>query len=63
MQENHTTPCIHCPTCGKPVACSAEEKWKPFCCERCKLIDLGDWLDEKQRIPDGHVSPDHDSTE
>jgi hypothetical protein len=22
----------------------------PFCCERCKLLDLGDWLDEKHRI-------------
>jgi hypothetical protein len=23
----------------------------PFCCERCRLIDLGRWLDEKQRLP------------
>jgi uncharacterized protein len=23
----------------------------PFCCDRCRLIDLGRWLDEKQRLP------------
>jgi endogenous inhibitor of DNA gyrase (YacG/DUF329 family) len=23
----------------------------PFCCERCRLIDLGRWLDEKQGLP------------
>jgi endogenous inhibitor of DNA gyrase (YacG/DUF329 family) len=23
----------------------------PFCCQRCRLIDLGRWLDEKQGIP------------
>ena len=27
----------------------------PFCCERCRLIDLGRWLDEKQGLP---IEPD-----
>lgn len=26
--------------------------YRPFCSRRCKLIDLGDWLDESNRIPD-----------
>jgi uncharacterized protein len=42
---------VACPHCGKPVAWSAESEYKPFCSERCKLIDLGDWLFEKHAIP------------
>ncbi len=41
-----------CPTCGTPVKWEKESAWRPFCSERCKLIDLGDWLDENHRIPD-----------
>lgn len=39
-----------CPTCGKPSILSNENIWRPFCCERCKLIDLGDWAAENHRI-------------
>ena len=28
------------------------DKWRPFCSERCKLLDLGNWVDEKYRVPD-----------
>ncbi|MEW8403022.1 MAG: DNA gyrase inhibitor YacG [Candidatus Thiodiazotropha sp.] len=41
---------LPCPTCGKPVTWSADAVWRPFCSERCRLIDLGDWLDENHRI-------------
>jgi len=30
---------------------SAGQRWKPFCSERCKLIDLGAWFDESNCIP------------
>jgi len=43
---------VKCPTCEKPVEWKAENRWRPFCCERCKLIDLGAWADESHRIPD-----------
>ena len=43
---------VACPTCGKSVEWRADNKWRPFCSERCKLIDLGDWLAEQHRIPD-----------
>ena len=43
---------VDCPTCGKAVAWRPESRWRPFCSERCKLIDLGEWLNEGQRIPD-----------
>ena len=42
---------VHCPTCGKPVEWRAENRYRPFCCERCKLIDLGEWAMEKYRVP------------
>ena len=41
-----------CPQCGKTVVYSLSNYWRPFCSERCKMIDLGDWIDEKNRIPD-----------
>jgi endogenous inhibitor of DNA gyrase (YacG/DUF329 family) len=46
------TTTVPCPTCNKPVPWSAASRWRPFCSERCRLIDLGDWLDEKHRIPE-----------
>ncbi|WP_417763674.1 DNA gyrase inhibitor YacG [Shewanella sp.] len=42
---------VKCPICQKEVAWSAESKFRPFCSERCKLIDLGDWASEKHAIP------------
>lgn len=42
---------VRCPHCGKPVPWTAASRWKPFCSERCRLIDLGDWLAEKHAIP------------
>lgn len=41
---------VVCPTCQNPVQWCAEEKWRPFCSERCRLIDLGDWFNEEHRI-------------
>lgn len=41
---------ISCPHCGKKNTWKKENKFRPFCCERCKLIDLGDWASERFRI-------------
>lgn len=30
----------------------------PFCCGRCKLVDLGNWLDERYRVPGESVGPE-----
>ena len=40
---------IRCPTCGKTVA--YDGTYFPFCCQRCKLVDLGRWLDGAYRVP------------
>lgn len=42
---------VKCPTCGKAVEWSLENQWRPFCSERCRLIDLGEWAAERHRIP------------
>jgi hypothetical protein len=42
---------VPCPTCGAAVTWSREARWRPFCSERCRLIDLGEWLAEDKRIP------------
>ena len=45
---------MKCPICKKPVPEPAEGETRssyPFCTERCKLIDLGRWLDGKYQIP------------
>ncbi|HSX19542.1 MAG TPA: DNA gyrase inhibitor YacG [Gammaproteobacteria bacterium] len=43
---------IECPTCKKKIEWSEQNLFRPFCSERCKLIDLGAWADDKYRIPD-----------
>jgi len=43
---------VKCPTCRRPVAWSAESHYRPFCSDRCRLIDLGAWLTEQRAIPD-----------
>ncbi len=52
---------VECPTCKKPVEWSERSKYRPFCSERCKLIDLGEWVSENRRIPGEPAPiPDHD---
>ena len=40
-----------CPQCGKPATWKGNP-FRPFCSERCKIIDLGEWATEKYRISD-----------
>jgi len=42
---------VKCPTCKRSVLWSPEQEFKPFCSERCKLIDLGEWAMEAKVIP------------
>ncbi len=45
------TTIVQCPTCGASVEWKVESTYRPFCCERCKLIDLGAWAAEEHAIP------------
>lgn len=42
---------VECPTCGAPVEWGPQSPNRPFCSERCKLIDLGAWASEAHAIP------------
>lgn len=42
---------VACPTCATECEWSPANPYRPFCSERCKLIDLGAWADERYRVP------------
>ena len=46
-------PVVKCPTCGQQVEWSEASKFRPFCCERCKMIDLGAWASDRYVVPGG----------
>ena len=47
-------PILECPLCGKTVTVAKlqDAHYRPFCSERCKMIDLGRWLDGTYAIPE-----------
>ncbi|HET7204216.1 MAG TPA: DNA gyrase inhibitor YacG [Steroidobacteraceae bacterium] len=53
-----TVPTFACPTCQRPVEWSPEARWRPFCSERCRLIDLGAWMTEQRAIPSDDAPED-----
>lgn len=42
---------IKCPQCGQLTLFEPENPFRPFCSERCRLIDLGAWASETYKIP------------
>ena len=54
---------VDCPTCGKAVAWTPDSADRPFCSERCRLIDLGEWASEGYRIPDRTPAVDADTSD
>ncbi len=48
-----------CPRCGKETEL-AGNLYRPFCSERCKLIDLGNWISENYRVPEQSADEDED---
>ncbi|MCX7102110.1 MAG: DNA gyrase inhibitor YacG [Methylobacter sp.] len=56
-QSNHSL-IVKCPNCGSSVAWIPEQISKPFCSERCKLIDLGEWAMEEKKIPGESIDID-----
>ncbi len=41
---------VDCPACGRKTPFSASNRWRPFCSQRCKSLDLGAWAAERYRI-------------
>ena len=59
---------VKCPTCQQDVEWTDSSLFRPFCSERCRLIDLGEWASEKHAIPGESVilpdeQPDSDTNE
>jgi endogenous inhibitor of DNA gyrase (YacG/DUF329 family) len=42
---------VPCPTCGGPSLYGPANRFRPFCSQRCKQIDLGAWAHEDFRVP------------
>ena len=49
--ENGKPRKVHCPQCNAAMVWSTGNPYRPFCSERCKLIDLGQWATGAYRIP------------
>jgi len=58
-QANRT---VNCPRCAKPVRWGPESPFRPFCSERCKVIDLGAWANEEYRVAVKAQDEDPDRT-
>lgn len=54
------TTTVDCPTCGTKVEWIAANRFRPFCSERCKQIDLGAWAGEKYTILGVNLTDDLD---
>ncbi len=56
---------VPCPNCRQPAQWSESNPYRPFCSRRCKLVDLGEWIEERHSIPgepdlDGAAANDGD---
>ena len=49
--ENGKARKVLCPQCNAAMVWSTDNPYRPFCSERCKLIDLGQWATGAYRIP------------
>ncbi len=49
-----------CPRCGEATTWENNE-FRPFCSDRCKLIDLGAWANENYKLPTEDSPPEEDS--
>lgn len=54
---------VKCPTCKREVEWSSRSPYRPFCSDRCRLVDLGGWLTEQHKIPDESTIPEQSPDE
>ncbi|HEU5294160.1 MAG TPA: DNA gyrase inhibitor YacG [Burkholderiaceae bacterium] len=50
MSRGDQTLLVPCPTCSRRIAYTPANRWRPFCSERCRSIDLGAWASERFRV-------------
>jgi len=54
-------PIVPCPACRRPSRFVPDNRWRPFCSERCKLGDLGAWASDAYVIPGGPIEDDSEA--
>lgn len=54
---------VTCPNCHKQLLWNNENEYRPFCSERCKLIDFGEWASEKNIIKGDSLCSTTDNSE
>jgi len=55
MDKTRPARTVRCPACGGASLYADANPYRPFCCARCKGLDLGAWASEQFRLPE-HVS-------
>jgi endogenous inhibitor of DNA gyrase (YacG/DUF329 family) len=53
---------VRCPTCRRETSLQGNPH-RPFCSERCRLLDLAAWADERYRIPGDPVPSEADAVD
>jgi endogenous inhibitor of DNA gyrase (YacG/DUF329 family) len=62
--KSKAPPTVTCPHCGKEHQWDTSNRFRPFCSERCKLIDLGKWANEEYRVQQSETGQrEHDLPE
>lgn len=56
-----SAPQVSCPTCQRKTRFAPDNPWRPFCSERCRMIDLGAWASEKFRVAAQPGEPETES--
>jgi endogenous inhibitor of DNA gyrase (YacG/DUF329 family) len=51
---------VTCPKCGEVSPYSPANRWRPFCSERCKMIDLGTWASDGYVVAGEPLEADDD---
>lgn len=62
-QHQFKTGRVLCPHCKTPSSLEDTNPYRPFCSERCKLIDFGNWANEEYAVPTEEPLPDNDQEE
>jgi len=58
VDDSRTAKIFPCPVCRKITRYNTDNPYRPFCSERCRMIDLGQWLEEDYRVAGEQAAPD-----
>ena len=52
---------VRCPSCGRKTPYTKDNPFRPFCSERCRLLDLGSWASDERIIAGNPITADEDA--